>query len=196
MLALKTLKLMLPRALSALPSYFYDFRGTSVFHLSICWKQLQYWKERGSNCNYYDRSSIAEKETLQLLQSLQYLQTERKLQSLRPHKYCTERGTAITRTVPVLQEERNCNYYKRSSIAAKETVMIAAFQKFCRKREPAIATTPPVLQKRTPACAADAGGVHDDSGVWCLKLTKSVLPRVLLGRGPPHGDHTIRQFAA
>ena len=89
--------------------------------------------QRERNCNYYDRSSIAEKEKLQLL---------------RPLQYCKQQETAITTTAPLLQREgelqlprpfqccrdRNCNYYNRSSIAEKETVIIATLLVLQKKR--------------------------------------------------------------
>ena len=74
--------------------------------------------QRERNCNYYDRSSIAEKEKLQLL---------------RPLQYCKQQKTAITTTAPPLQREGNCNYHDRSNVAERET---------------AITTTAPVLQRR------------------------------------------------
>ena len=79
----------------------------------------QHKQDRGKNApersqkshrNSYDRSSIA---------------NSKKLQSLRPPQYWEKRGTAITTTVPVLLKERFCNYCNRSSIAEKESVVVA-----------------------------------------------------------------------
>ena len=75
-----------------------------------------YCRER--NCNYYDRSSIAEEEKLQLL---------------RPLQYCKQQETAITTTAPLLQREGSCNYHDRSNVAERET---------------ATSTTAPVLRER------------------------------------------------
>ena len=75
--------------------------------------------QRERNCNYYDRSSIAGKEKLQLLRPLQYCKQQEtanhydrsiiakrgELQLPRPFQCC---------------RERNCNYYNRSSIAEKK----------------------------------------------------------------------------
>ena len=68
---------------------------------------------------YYDRSSIAEKE---------------KLQVLRPLQYCKEQETAITTTAPLLQREGNCNYYDRSRIAEKEKLQLLQPLQYCRER--------------------------------------------------------------
>ena len=73
---------------------------------------------RERNCNYYDRSSIAEEEKLQLL---------------RPLQYCKQQETAITTTAPLLQREGNCKYHDRSNVAETET---------------ATTTTAPVLQRK------------------------------------------------
>ena len=74
--------------------------------------------QRERNCNYYDRSSIAEEEKLQLL---------------RPLQYCKQQETAITTTAPLLQREGNCNYHDRSNVAERETALLQPLQ-YCRER--------------------------------------------------------------
>ena len=60
---------------------------------------------------------------------------------------------------------------------------------------------PETYEKRTPTRAAGEGpaarGSHD-SAVCGLKLAKSVLPRMLLGRGGARHarEYTIREFGA
>ena len=112
--------------------------GNGIFQLSVCGKRLQYCKtretaitttapvlqrererERESNCNYYDRSSIADWEKLQMLRPLRYCRKENlqllrprqycrerereKPHLLRPPQYCKERETVITATLPTPQ---------------------------------------------------------------------------------------------
>ena len=122
-------------------------------------------KER--NCNYYDRSSIGERErekktAITTTAAVFIAEREREtaitttapvLQIGRSCNYndrsnIAERETAITTTAQVLQKERNCNYYDRSSIANWEKLQLLRPLRYCRKREPAITTTAPVLQRQ------------------------------------------------
>ena len=73
-------------------------------------QRLQYCRETERNCNYYDRSSIADWEKRQILRPLRYCRKEN-LQLLRPLQYCRERER---------ERERNCTYYDRPSIAKRE----------------------------------------------------------------------------
>ena len=81
-------------------------------------RPLQYCRETERNCNYYDRSSIADWEKQQLQ---------------RPLQYC---------------RERNCNYYGRTSIAEREKLQLLRPPQYCRLGETAITSTARVLQKK------------------------------------------------
>ena len=101
-------------------------------------QRLQYCRETERNCNYYDRSSIADweklqilrplryckKENLQLLRPHQYCREREKLHLLRPPQYCKERETVITATLPAWQTERNCKPYDHSSVAETEKLQL------------------------------------------------------------------------
>ena len=76
--------------------------------------------QRERNCNYYDRSSIAEKEKLQLL---------------RPLQYCKQQETAITTTAPLLRREGNCNYHDRSSVAERKKLKLLQPLLYCGERD-------------------------------------------------------------
>ena len=84
------------------------------------------------------------------------------LQLLRPLQYCRERETTIATTAPVLQTARNCNHYDRSIIAKRGELQLPRPFQCCRERncnyyynrssiaekETVIIATLPVLQKR------------------------------------------------
>ena len=113
--------------------------GNGIFQVSVCGKQLQYCK-KGRNCNYYDRSSIAERQ----------------------------RETAITTTAPVLQIGRNCNCNDRSNIAERETAITTAEQ-VLQRDETAITTTAPVLQIGRNCNYFDRSGIAEKENLQLLR---------------------------